>query len=48
MNSRLISIIRKEFIQITRDPRTLVLIVVMPRLSDAGPGFPKPERLQRG
>ena len=30
MNSRLISIIRKEFIQITRDPRTLVLIVVMP------------------
>src|SRR5689334_16291710 len=30
MNSRLISIIRKEFIQITRDPRTLILIVVMP------------------
>lgn len=30
MNSRLISIIRKEFIQIMRDPRTLVLIVVMP------------------
>jgi ABC-2 type transport system permease protein len=30
MNSRLISIIRKEFIQIIRDPRTLVLIVVMP------------------
>ena len=30
MNSRLLSIIRKEFIQITRDPRTLVLIVVMP------------------
>jgi len=30
MNSRLFSIIRKEFIQITRDPRTLVLIVVMP------------------
>ncbi len=32
MNSRLISIIRKEFIQIFRDPRTLVLIVVMPML----------------
>lgn len=30
MNSRLLSVIRKEFIQITRDPRTLVLIVVMP------------------
>lgn len=30
MNSRLMSIIRKEFIQITRDPRTLILIVVMP------------------
>ncbi len=30
MNSRLISIIRKEFIQIIRDPRTLVLIIVMP------------------
>lgn len=30
MNSRLISIIRKEFIQIWRDPRTLGLILVMP------------------
>jgi ABC-2 type transport system permease protein len=30
MNLRLISIIRKEFIQIRRDPRTLILIVVMP------------------
>lgn len=30
MNSRLFSIIRKEFIQIFRDPRTLVLILVMP------------------
>jgi ABC-2 type transport system permease protein len=30
MNSRLMSIIRKEFIQITRDPRTLILVVVMP------------------
>ena len=30
MNSRLLSIIRKEFIQIFRDPRTLVLIIVMP------------------
>jgi len=32
MNSRLVSIIRKEFIQIFRDPRTLVLIIVMPML----------------
>ena len=30
MNSRLLSIIRKEFIQIFRDPRTLGLIIVMP------------------
>jgi ABC-2 type transport system permease protein len=30
MKSRLISIIRKEFIQIFRDPRTLVLIILMP------------------
>ena len=30
MNSRLVSIIRKEFIQIFRDKRTLVLILVMP------------------
>ena len=30
MNSRLMSIIRKEFIQIFRDPRTLGLILVMP------------------
>ena len=30
MNSRLMSIIRKEFIQIFRDPRTLLLIIVMP------------------
>jgi ABC-2 type transport system permease protein len=30
MNLRLISIIRKEFIQIFRDPRTLALILVMP------------------
>jgi ABC-2 type transport system permease protein len=30
MNSRLISIIRKEFIQIFRDPRTLILIILMP------------------
>jgi len=30
MNSRLMSIIRKEFIQITRDKRTLVLILVIP------------------
>jgi len=30
MNLRLLSIIRKEFIQIRRDPRTLVLVVLMP------------------
>lgn len=30
MNLRLISIIRKEFIQIRRDPRTLILVVLMP------------------
>ena len=30
MSSRLLSIIRKEFIQIIRDPRTLMLIIVMP------------------
>jgi ABC-2 type transport system permease protein len=30
MNSRLMSIIRKEFVQILRDPRTLVLVIVMP------------------
>jgi ABC-2 type transport system permease protein len=30
MNSRLVSIIRKEFIQIFRDKRTLILILLMP------------------
>jgi ABC-2 type transport system permease protein len=30
MNSRLISILRKEFIQITRDKRTLVIILIIP------------------
>lgn len=30
LNSRLLSLIRKEFIQIRRDPRTLVLILVIP------------------
>ncbi len=30
MNSRLSSLIRKEFIQILRDPRTLVLVLIMP------------------
>ncbi len=30
MNSRLLSIIRKEFIQIARDTRTLILILVIP------------------
>src|SRR5688572_25321498 len=29
-NTRIYSIVRKEFIQIFRDPRTLVLIIVMP------------------
>ena len=30
MNYRLLSIIRKEFIQITRDKRTLVIILIIP------------------
>src|ERR1051325_5934954 len=30
LNSRLVSIIRKEFIQIMRDPRTLVITLVIP------------------
>jgi ABC-2 type transport system permease protein len=30
MNSRLFSIIRKEFIQITRDKRTLIIILIIP------------------
>ena len=30
MNLRLISLIRKEFIQILRDPRTLILVLIMP------------------
>ncbi len=30
INSRLIALIRKEFIQIRRDPRTLILIIVIP------------------
>lgn len=30
MNSRLTSLIRKEFIQILRDPRTLILVLVIP------------------
>jgi ABC-2 type transport system permease protein len=32
MNSRLFSIIRKEFIQIRRDPRTLVIVLIIPIL----------------
>lgn len=32
MNSRLFSIIRKEFIQIRRDPRTLMIVLVIPIL----------------
>jgi ABC-2 type transport system permease protein len=30
INSRLVSLIRKEFIQIVRDPRTLILVLVIP------------------
>ncbi|GAB4472371.1 MAG: ABC transporter permease [Anaerolineales bacterium] len=30
INSRLVALIRKEFIQIRRDPRTLALIIIMP------------------
>ena len=30
MNTRLISLVRKEFIQISRDPRTLMLVVLIP------------------
>ncbi|MCI0519117.1 MAG: ABC transporter permease [Chloroflexi bacterium] len=30
INSRLVSLIRKEFIQILRDPRTLILVLVIP------------------
>jgi ABC-2 type transport system permease protein len=30
MNTRLISLVRKEFIQILRDPRTLMLVLVIP------------------
>jgi ABC-2 type transport system permease protein len=30
MNTRLISLVRKEFIQILRDPRTLILILIIP------------------
>jgi len=30
INTRLVALIRKEFIQILRDPRTLVLILIMP------------------
>ena len=29
-NSRLRSLIRKEFIQIRRDPRTLILVLIIP------------------
>ncbi|HUN23750.1 MAG TPA: ABC transporter permease, partial [Anaerolineales bacterium] len=29
-NSRLLSIVRKEFIQISRDPRTFVMVIVIP------------------
>ncbi len=29
-NTRLFSLVRKEFIQITRDPRTLALVIIMP------------------
>ncbi len=30
INSRLVSLVRKEFIQILRDPRTLILVLVIP------------------
>ena len=30
LNSRLLSLIRKEFIQIVRDPRTLMIMFIMP------------------
>ena len=30
MNSRLMSIIRKEFIQIFRDTRTLIMVLIIP------------------
>ena len=30
LNTRIFSIVRKEFVQIFRDPRTLALIIVMP------------------
>src|SRR5689334_24665550 len=30
LNTRIYSIVRKEFVQIFRDPRTLALIIVMP------------------
>jgi ABC-2 type transport system permease protein len=30
INSRLVSLIRKEFIQIIRDPRTLILVLIIP------------------
>jgi hypothetical protein len=30
INSRLTSLIRKEFIQILRDPRTLALVLIIP------------------
>ena len=30
LNSRLLSLVRKEFIQIVRDPRTLMIMFVMP------------------
>ncbi|MEI6291917.1 MAG: ABC transporter permease, partial [Chloroflexota bacterium] len=32
MNTRLISIVRKEFIQIWRDPRTLMIVLIFPIL----------------
>ncbi len=30
INTRLVSLIRKEFIQIRRDPRTLILVLIIP------------------
>jgi hypothetical protein len=42
MNSRLASIIRKEFIQIFRDTRTLMMIIVIPIMQLFLLGIPPP------
>ncbi len=40
-NSRLNSLIRKEFIQILRDPRTLVLVLILPIMQFSCWGMPR-------